>query len=148
MKNIYYNIKDFFFPQQRWIKKYVNWNKWQDKDVLMEGFLSGVIIELVEEEQPLEHFDFEEEEHALFAENLKMAYKWFKEEKPELLKMQEEELDKVPTDDMQIRENGSITFKYSYEETYGLYDDIEKRIINLDTKWFIWTIENRHHLWT
>jgi hypothetical protein len=114
----------------------------------MEGFLSGVIIELVEEEQPLEHFDFEEEEHALFAENLKMAYKWFKEEKPELLKMQEEELDKVPTDDMQIRENGSITFKYSYEETYGLYDDIEKRIINLDTKWFIWTIENRHHLWT
>jgi hypothetical protein len=57
-------IKNFFFPRQRWIKKYITYNDYCDKPELIQEFLFGCLIEFVDKEEYFEVVDHRVDFHA------------------------------------------------------------------------------------
>lgn len=51
IRNYYYIVKCFFFPKQRWIKKYIKYHYYDDIPCLIPDFLFGCVIEFVEIEE-------------------------------------------------------------------------------------------------
>lgn len=87
----YQSIRNFFFPKQRWIKKYIKYYSWCDKDVLIEDFNFAMIVHFVEEEKCFEKIDWDcdknEKESADF---IKKCYRYITHQRPRLIKIKEQ----------------------------------------------------------
>lgn len=147
-RNITSSIKNFFFPRQRWIKKYVKWNGWCDKDYLMVDFIRGCIIEYVDGEKCFEEINWAEcEETIQFKKELIECYRWFKYGTILAEKELERHWEKVPKDPMTVDVDGLCHFKYGSE----IYNDVHKTeeyTIEQNTKYMLWAVKNRMILWT
>lgn len=148
-RQVKYKIIHFFNPCQKWIKKYIRYNGWCDKDSLMEDFIRGCIIEFVDTEGCFENTCWDSDEgHRECKKGLISAYRWFKYGVPLAQLDLKNAYDRIPNDNMSIDEESKrMNFKYGIE----IYDevwDVEARILEQNTKYMTWAIVNREWLWT
>jgi hypothetical protein len=84
-------IKHFFSPSQRWIKKYITYNAYCDKPELIQEFLFGCLLELVEKE---EYFEIVEIGHKVdFHAELTGWYRYIKFQRSMQTECDKESLD-------------------------------------------------------
>ena len=94
-KNIYYSIRDFFNPRQKWLTSKIP-NSWCDKTWLLQLFAFESIVHFIEEEQAFDNIEWNgTKEHAEAGIAFERAYKYVKIKIP-LLEKQLEKLDKDP----------------------------------------------------
>lgn len=86
IRESYEFIKNRVSPRQKWIKKYIPYYDYCDKDLLLLKFNFGVVIEFVEEEKCFETVDWEyNEKYSEFAAFIRACYRYIKHQRPRLL---------------------------------------------------------------
>ena len=146
LKELYWNIKTFFFPHQKWLTKKIP-NHWIDKVTLWEICILEGLKHYVEEEIGVEE---------LFDKN---RWKEWTDKEKELSKAQiqfEEELKvyynyvnlDLPTLNNQLEDAWKRVHKQKYETKYGEIDRLENTISDLKTKVMLWCVLKREFIWT
>ncbi len=156
IKNLWYGIRNFFNPRQRWLTKQIP-NSWVDKDWLWELCILEGIKHYVEKDDGLgdseiwrcyyvrNQADPEYPQHQKdFDKEMYQMYDLITIRLPELEEQLEEAWSKVPKRDITKLPLPPI----DYEATYGEVDRIEKEITDLKTKIMVWAITNREKIWT
>ena len=146
LESLYYSIKNYFFPRQRWLLDVVP-DHYSDIDHLIEIILTKCLIQFVEVE--LKWTNFNEEDYKDFPEHQLIFYKelWtnylrIKKELPALRLEEEAEWNRVE----QVRDK--LGPNASYQEIYGKVSILEEKIKDLQTSVFNWMILNRESMWT
>jgi hypothetical protein len=145
-KDLKYNIRDFFFPRQKWLLRNVS-RHWCDKVDLIRIVLFEILIHFVEEEMDSVSWDWQEEvelgytsqEHAdrvkTTAAELRSVYNYIKNERPNLEKQM----------------NESVFFTKTLNcahSDYLEYISLDKKIEEFDEHAMQVILKNRNHLWT
>lgn len=134
--NWYDRINNYFNPKQKWVKDYIEWNKWCDKPELIRDFLFGCIIHLIEKEECFEHNDYTvTDHHTDFARELQECYTYIKIRRPNLEKLLDKACDNLPA-------------SQTYEIRYAEVNELSEKIDKLDNKVIVWVIENKGYMWT
>lgn len=148
--DLYYKIKCFFRPKQKWLIKKIP-NRWVDKDTLLEICVLESLKHFVEKEEGLEglkeaqndlNYSKEQREHEA---KLLAMYHLATATLPYLNEQLNQEWDKV---EVLTLDQINTSTKEDYERRYGKIDRLEEEIYNLKTKIMAWVIENRGSLWT
>jgi len=78
IKNLFYSIRDFFNPRQKWLTKKIP-RSWADKVWLIQLVAFESIVHFIEEEEAFDHIDWSAtQEHKEAAEAFKRAYQYVK----------------------------------------------------------------------
>lgn len=94
-KNIYYRIRDFFNPRQKWLTSKIG-RSWTDKTYLIALVAFESIVHFIEEEEAFEHIEWSATpEHTEAAKAFKKAYDMVKLKIP-LLEKKLEKLNEDP----------------------------------------------------
>ena len=130
-------IKCALNPQQRWIKKHIEYNQWCDKVELIPKFLFGCVVHFVEEEEAFKRIAWDEsgEGHKEFADELQECYNYITTARPALEQQLDDAYDNLP-------ESGS------YEEKYADVISTEKAIADGDKKYMMWIVKKKDYMWT
>lgn len=145
-RNIYYTIRDFLFPRQKWLTKEIP-NSWCDKTELIWTVLRPFIINFIEEERALEVVDWDYlPDQKEFSKNLQKYYLIIKTEIPNLEKELEKEWENISLDTN--LDNLNKMTKKDYKEKYRKIDKLEEKIEKLKTEVMIFIISYRQYFWT
>lgn len=133
-------IKCTLNPQQRWIKKHIEYNQWCDKVELIPKFLFGCVVHFVEEEEAFKRIAWDEsgEGHKEFADELQECYNYITIARPALEQQLDDAWDKIP-----MNRAGK-----SYNELYGEVNDIENTIADNDRTFIAWIVKKKDYMWT
>jgi hypothetical protein len=168
-------IRNFFFPQNKWLRKLIG-KSYCDPCWVVDTVLFATLVHFVEEEDGLNailNYDIAEDslknnyitqDYIDFREPIRKqveaAYNYIKIIKPQMEQQKEDLHPKslVPTSDWLIPlEDGSGCSRFmsceerygmSYEKAYGPVNDLEEEIKALDTFYMKIIIDNRESLWT
>jgi len=145
-RDLYYNIKCWFRPQNRWVMKNIP-NRWVDKDTIIETILFDCVVHYIEEEKTFEKIEWSNTPEI---ENmLKEIHQWVKTDRK--LKFKERDAAYPPFGEVMKRVGGmgnpDKSPKKSYEELYGEVERLEKFIESKDTEYLRWIVEHREYLW-
>lgn len=145
-KNLKYEIRDFFFPRQRWLMKNVS-NHWCDKVELIPIVLFEILVNFVEEEMGIVSWDWQEEVNLgytsqEYADKVKQVekeiydvYNYIKVTRPKLQKALDNSYPPIGTEG-------------SYKELYAETCSLETKLEDLDEWAMNSIIKNRQYLWT
>ncbi len=162
-RDLYYKIKNFFIPPQRWLIKKLK-GDFRDKDHILEIVVLECIKNYVTEEIGVDELFRENrwtkknrtelnginKPQIKFENELKKIYKLITIRLPELERQLEEEWDKLPkleADLDKLMENLNNP-KQTYKQKYGKIDKIEAKITNLKIQCMNWAVLNRNSMWT
>ena len=135
-----WNVRYWFNPRQKWIKKHIDYYPYCDKDKLIQDFLFGCVIDFVEEELCFERIDYEwHEEKQKFAKELRECYNYIKTERVKLDDDLTQAYNRV--DKMNVA-------KLTYDDLYWEVNSLEEKIEKLDNKYLNWIVNNRNSLCT
>ena len=59
IKNIFHNINCFFFPYEKWIRKYIKYNQFENFDRILSDFMFGWVVEAVESNEIFKTYEFD-----------------------------------------------------------------------------------------
>lgn len=147
----WYNMKCFFFPKTKWIRNALD-NGWHDLDYCYTQILFAGIINYVEGERCFETIRWTTPQEKRHKKKIEEIYTWAKTGRKEL----QEKIDGAypPLTDIDgkwITKLNKMTqeeCKKNYELTYGELNRLEKLLYDTDTKYMVWLISWRSHLWT
>lgn len=135
----YWSIRNFFFPKQRWIKKYIRYYNWCDKDALIQDFNFAMIVHFVEEEKCFEKIDWDsEEKEKEVAAFIKKCYRYITYQRPRLLNIKEKKTNEfIEQSDIKNKRKKMV----SYQKITVLIDD-------KDLYYLQGIMKYRRYLWT
>ena len=152
IKDLYYLIRDFFNPRQRWLTKKIP-NHWCDKVELIPLCLFTVLKHFVEEEMDNVIWDWSEEVKSGFMsqeyadreaareKDIRSLYHYITVER--LALEQQRDNSYPPYDDLT-----KPLKKGDYEKLYGEVNQLEKLLEEKDTDALIRIVNLRGYLWT
>lgn len=150
-KDIYYNIRDIFFPRQRWIKKYITYTSWSDKTGLIPDFIFGCVIHFVDDEGAFEIIDWNSDpRHKEAAAIIKEVYQYAKHDRNRLEQEYLDALHKWSEETHMDFTEESLSFKTTpksktlsekLDEIELLKDKTEKEMLEktISVYQFLWT---------
>ncbi len=150
-KNLYYRIRDYCAPRQRWLYKKLPRN-FTDLDNIFEITIVEGIIFFVEQDGGLNYFEESQKDPEYpawqkeFDFELKKKYEQCKIELPRLQKEFDAAWEKVPHVNLDsiLKSVRKDDFIFKYSEV----NKLEKQIKDLQTEIMIWAVQNRGKLWT
>jgi len=152
IKELYYLIRDFFSPQQRWLTKKIP-NHWCDKTELIPLCLFTMLKHFVEEEMDNVLWDWNEEVKDGFIsqpyadkvsaqeKEIRGIYHYITVERPALEKQRDNSY--PPMGDLMQPLN-----KGDYETLYGEVNRLERLLDEKDTDALVRIVKLREILWT
>jgi hypothetical protein len=136
----YYHVRNFFFPQNKWLMKGVP-RCWRDKDELFRVILFNGLVHYVEGEKCFEVIEWGNNEKDIeVAAKIKEIYAWIKEGRPAKEKELEQSYPNISIEDIMAGK----TPPNVYDKVYKVEAELE----NKDTEYLTWIVQNRRYLWT
>jgi len=137
--NIFWKIRFRLNPRQKWIRDYIEYYEWCDKDQLILDFMLGCVIDFVEGEKCFETVSYDDNEFNIkFANGLREVYEFAKNGRKEYEKQIDSAYDAVDN-----RSKINSSYDYIYADVNRLEEELDKKEIEC----LEWIVKNRKSLW-